>query len=354
MQNDPQQVQPEKRHLQVLLCPDRNVAAGAGTAIVSLLKNAADIVSFTFYIVSSETECEALKKILLPRFERMKGYGRFEIRFVPIESDELFQEIKPRLYALEKKINRNLSVATFYRLIAFGMNCYKEDLVIYLDADVLNTENIGLLLDSIDEVTPDKNEIVMAVSDRKDQNDYAVSALGMKGEGYFNAGVMVVDTAKWRAGDLSRKAFDFLFERQPKQADQDALNVVTEGRVRWLDNPFNSIIHAKNPEEKLKEGIVFYHFSGADKPWKPWLDPADPKVALYRSYMLILEPDESKWWDLSGKGEALWRPSSIHDFKLTARMMLKKGRVLSFLRWRLKQIRMKARRLGFWRTLLGF
>ena len=242
MQNDPQQVQPEKRHLQVLICPDRNVAAGAGTAIVSLLKNAADTVAFTFYIVSSEAECNALKKILLCRLERLKGYGSFEIRFVPIESDELFQEIKTRLYALEKKINRNLSVAAFYRLIAFGMACYKEDALLYLDTDVLSVAPVNRLLDLIDAAREGGNALVMAVSDRKDQNDYAVNALGMKGEGYFNSGVMVVDTVKWRTEGLSRKAFDYLFTFQPKQADQDALNVLAEGGVKWLDKSFNFII----------------------------------------------------------------------------------------------------------------
>ncbi len=360
-QNDKQisQNSVARKHLQVLLCSSRDMVIGAGTLIASLLYNSASAVQFTFYIASSKTDSRILKQGLQQRLEKLRKSFDFEYFFIELDDDALFSEIKPRLENLVKKINRNLSEATFYRLIALGMHCYKERYLLYLDTDVLNDGSLEPLLDQIKKAQAEgSKELIMAASDRPDLNDYAVRELGMKGQGYFNSGVMVVDTEQWRQEDLSRKAFEILLARCTNMADQDALNVLAEGRVRWIDRCFDTILHAKNSEEKLKEGTVFYHFTGADKPWKPWLEPDDPKVKLYRSYLKLLEPDESAWWNLGKSSDdgnsALWQPSSIHDCKLVAHLMLKKGRVLSFLRWRLKQIRMKAQRLGFWRTLLGF
>jgi len=98
--------------------------------------------------------------------------------------------------------------------------------------------------------------------------------LGMPGAApYFNAGVLVMDLDRWRAGDVSRRLTDFLVRYGDTTwfSDQEALNAVLWGDWQPLDRCWNYITHVVEsflpaPEQEPDDpGIV--HFAGRSKPW---------------------------------------------------------------------------------------
>ena len=83
---------------------------------------------------------------------------------------------------------------------------------------------------------------------------------------YFNAGVLLMDLAKWRASGVADRALRYLQEnpRSP-YADQDALNVACDGDWKELGPKWNhqTLYHPGS----LAERPAIVHFITGDKPW---------------------------------------------------------------------------------------
>jgi lipopolysaccharide biosynthesis glycosyltransferase len=123
------------------------------------------------------------------------------------------------------------------------------------------------------------------------------------GAPYFNAGVMLIDSAKWRAAGIGERALAYLAEHVTavNLFDQEALNVAIAGR--WLrtsfawnliasvaGRPFLAVDAGERDdyEASLRDpGIV--HYAGTLKPWRNpflrgrWFD-------LYRSAIRQARP----------------------------------------------------------------
>lgn len=87
---------------------------------------------------------------------------------------------------------------------------------------------------------------------------------------YFNAGVMVVDLARWREQDVSRRAVAYIegHYRELQQYDQDALNYVLHGQWREVEAGWNVQPRMTNAlGVKCPERARIAHFSGRLKPW---------------------------------------------------------------------------------------
>jgi lipopolysaccharide biosynthesis glycosyltransferase len=89
---------------------------------------------------------------------------------------------------------------------------------------------------------------------------------------YFNAGVLLIDLDLWRRERVSERAMDYL-SRFPKTpySDQDALNVVCDGRWKALDSRWNFQGHTKTRIADLpaEERPAIVHFVAVRKPWNP-------------------------------------------------------------------------------------
>ncbi|MBD3698774.1 hypothetical protein IE982_13785 [Enterobacter hormaechei] len=63
---------------------------------------------------------------------------------------------------------------------------------------------------------------------------------------YFNSGVLYVDARTWNENKISHKVFECLLERGAdfKYFDQDALNVVLNEKIMFIDGKYNCQIKA--------------------------------------------------------------------------------------------------------------
>jgi lipopolysaccharide biosynthesis glycosyltransferase len=104
-----------------------------------------------------------------------------------------------------------------------------------------------------------------------DLKEYA-SKLGCSHGYYFNSGLMIVNSKKWREDNIEKKLFEWTKENMEKITffDQDVFNVVFDGFVKILPEKYNIQGHCYNNEEavsKLGEKMHIVHYTGFDKPW---------------------------------------------------------------------------------------
>jgi lipopolysaccharide biosynthesis glycosyltransferase len=119
---------------------------------------------------------------------------------------------------------------------------------------------------------------------------------------YFNAGIMLIDVARWRSDDIAARALTYLrrYRRQVYFWDQEALNATLVGRWSKLDQRWNwSPRFARIDFDGVDFGHAekspwIVHFSGGLKPWH--FEGKSAPFELYYRYL-----DSTAW--------AGWRPA---------------------------------------------
>jgi lipopolysaccharide biosynthesis glycosyltransferase len=90
---------------------------------------------------------------------------------------------------------------------------------------------------------------------------------------YFNAGVLLIDRARWAAADLSARALAFA-QAHPDRclfADQSALNAVAGGHWSDLSPRYNyQSVHGLADLARIIRPVL-WHFAGPYKPWNSTL-----------------------------------------------------------------------------------
>jgi lipopolysaccharide biosynthesis glycosyltransferase len=184
--------------------------------------------------------------------------------------------------------------------------------VLYLDTDTLVLDDltplwkmdmqgavIGAVLDGLD---PQLKRAAAGVHDLPRVRDY------------FNSGVLLIDLDRWRAERVSERALKYLAEYpEPRFPDQDALNVVCDGRWKKLDQRWNFQDHHKTSfaDMSSKQRPAIVHFVTGAKPWNP--SSLNPNAALY---------DEFRSRTCFGRTayEKLRDNAKVHWFRLTANL----------------------------------
>ena len=197
------------------------------------------------------------------------------------------------------KTENHLNLVTYLRLFMPVLLPPTQKRVIFLDADLLIKQDLGQLWDVEladapiaavnDYFTPYLNtrETIgrPSICDRFPDKCHPVPnyrELGLKGSaGYFNAGVMVVNLAKWRELDVLHRAIDLVrrHTEHVRYCDQYALNVMFSEQWLSLDPRWNqnSNLWAWNGSEdgafdpklfrQLRRDPWIIHFTWIRKPW---------------------------------------------------------------------------------------
>ena len=100
------------------------------------------------------------------------------------------------------------------------------------------------------------------------QNEEPFLRLEMSGTSYFNAGVMIVDSQRWRENEYSKKSINLIEKLKNKAQfwDQDILNSLVDGNYLTLNSNLNYRTSGISTN-KFVDDIIFIHFSGKSKPW---------------------------------------------------------------------------------------
>lgn len=94
----------------------------------------------------------------------------------------------------------------------------------------------------------------------------------------FNAGVLLIDLKKWRSQSVTQAVTEYMtkFPEKCRHHDQSALNVIIEGKVKYLPTKWNVMRQTINYQDHRDLAII--HYAGTTKPW------IDPTISPYGIY----------------------------------------------------------------------
>ena len=180
----------------------------------------------------------------------------------------------------------HFSRMSYARLICADAVPSQVQRIVYLDGDILIRRSIQPLIEIDLEQRPlgaclDLNATTAALG----LSDCAIFGIP-DGTPYFNAGVLVVDTAAWRGEGIAARAIEFASEHpdELQWADQDVINVLLGDRCHRLDAQWNLLwggwgrrtthrrVGNALPPAELERALsdpAIVHFAGSIKPWHP-------------------------------------------------------------------------------------
>lgn len=186
------------------------------------------------------------------------------------------------------------SYATYARLLV-GDLFPQHERMLYLDADVVLMSDLqpldGLELAPAHVAAACIEPYSPNFGSEKGVSDFEF--LGFVGdEPYFNAGVLLIDIARWNRADVGKKSLSYLQRDDLRivSFDQEALNVVLAGHWRGLDPEWNVSRYWMREARRIDRPNILrdariVHFLSEEKPWSspdavhPWL------LARYREHV---------------------------------------------------------------------
>jgi len=278
-----------KDTIHILCATDNKYAPYCGVMLTSLLLNQRE-EQYHIYIFadSSISEDNRLKFKILS-----ENYG-CAIDVIEIDN-HLLADCPVNLFT-------NITLATYYRLLAPQILPEVVHRVIYLDCDLI----IKGSLRNLWEINL-QGKAIAGVVDCEAYNCYIYERLGLPvhDQDYFNAGVTVYNLDFWRQHSVAKTAFEYITHNAEKLfwMDQDVLNVVLKNfkALLPLEYNFETIYYLPknwcNYGNYLKSEIIekgkhplIIHYNGPHKPWSfryygaPYYDDWDAirKVSLWK------------------------------------------------------------------------
>ncbi|WP_342358145.1 glycosyltransferase [Arsenophonus nasoniae] len=289
---------------------DKNFSLGTAISICSMLYFN-KIYTFHFYIFTDTiSECD------LKKFDELTSCYNTKITILLIDTLQL------------KKLptNKLWSHAIYFRFIIANYFHNKTNKILYLDSDIICSGDISELFDI------DLNQhIIAAVADRDQylwKKRAEMLATPEIANGYFNSGVMLIDTDKWHKNKITEKTINILLDDKTKAKfvfyDQDALNISLVNQVLFLDKKFNTQFSI-NYELKNKtlfpiiNNVKFIHYIGPTKPWNIWSE--------YPSTHLFMTIKKNSPW----KTTPLIAASTSNQYRYSAKHMFNKKKYIYWL-----------------------
>ena len=137
---------------------------------------------------------------------------------------------------------------------------------VYIDADTVVLSDIGELFDT----ELDEGQLLGAVSDAVVPGNpafekYVTEAVGVSVDKYFNSGVLVMDLCALRRERVLETFLSYASENgfTLLAPDQDYLNYICRGRVKYLGREWNKMTVDPSPEKRL----CLIHYNMFGKPW---------------------------------------------------------------------------------------
>jgi len=238
--------------LNFLFAFDYNYQIQGSVAIYSLLESVQDKVDI-FVILDRSSENYDFPDSIVTH----KNLNKLTLKMIDLPDN--FYNIK----------EAHVSKATFYRLYLSSLFKNENKNFIYLDADIICTQDPKKeLFSAIHNMNSNNKSAAFADELSRSEYEEPFLRLGMTSDSYFNAGVMIVNLKKWNENDYSTKAINLIesLKENAKFWDQDVLNAMFDGNYFSLDNNLNyrtaGLENSKDIDEK-----IFIHFSGKSKPW---------------------------------------------------------------------------------------
>lgn len=243
----------------IALCTDEKFVIPALTCLTSIFENNSDNVC-SITILTAGISFRAISK-----FNQLAAYYKSNITIRKIDGSCFNNLITIDRYPL----------SMYFRFLLPYM-LPDKDRVLYLDCDIIVRHSLKGLFD-----TDIQDKACAVVMDQQCDNVQTINRLRISSP-YFNSGVMLLNLAYWRSHNISTKLVRFLKDNVDKciYPDQDALNVVLEGKVVYLSYTYNlqemwltmrDSVHFHYSRwyelDAIIQDPVIVHYCVGDKPW---------------------------------------------------------------------------------------
>ena len=177
-----------------------------------------------------------------------------------------FFDVKKMLDPIKEKLPEMFyfSVAAYFRFF-IETSFPQYDKAIYLDSDVILLSDIAELY-----ATDIGDNLVGAAYEQNTDRspmftEYVENIIGIPHHTYFNSGVMVMNLKKFREYQVQKRFLDMLsqYHFDCLAPDQEYLNVICHGKVKYLPTGWNKHSFPEPPEGELK----LCHYALSNKPW---------------------------------------------------------------------------------------
>lgn len=273
------------RGMNILCATDNTYAPYCGIMLTSLLENNRES-HISIYILG--TDISAVDRL---RFEKLSM--RYDCKISIIEPDV-------RLFAkCPIKKGDHVSMAAYYRIMCESLLPASMERVLYLDCDVIVNTDIRELYDT----DMGKSSVVAACIDS--YNTSHKERLRLQND-YFCSGIMLFDLKRFRDGGFGDKCMEAIL-REPEKFiyhDQDALNMVLNGRVKYISPKWNMMsAFLRCDKRELRMESIFQdeidhvisryrssciiHYEYLPKPWQRWVMMPHPFTKLWYHYRKI-------------------------------------------------------------------
>lgn len=271
---------------EIAVCPDDNFVLPCCVLIGSILKNNDDVHINIVYSNLSEKSKDKIKETVC-RFEKSK----------PIQEILAFYDIGDACSNFSIYDNR-FSLTTYNRILLPSVMDENVEKVLYLDCDMIVTRSLDDLFK-----TDIENYAVGAVYDVNGDLIHFYNRLHYSyDEGYFNAGMLLVNLSYWRKNEISKAIISFVANNKGTllNNDQDALNGVLHGKWKKLSATYNAMfpltfqlplgqvafceINLLNEMIKQSENPVIVHYIGIKKPWHKEYKDGMPLQKVWEYY----------------------------------------------------------------------
>ncbi len=229
----------------VFLGCDDNFFPHAVAVVASVMEHASPANNYDIFIIQDGVRDERL----ITAREWMARYPNASLRFVEIANlvDAVGREAFP--------VSRHISFATYFRIFAPTIFA-NYDKIVYLDSDIAVLDDIadfynqdleGCLVGGCHDFVTEKQSL-----DNPAVADFWRKELGKNpGETYFFAGGVVMDLGQMRRENTEAALLEKLrVIRNSNLFDQDIMNSVLNGRVKYIDCGWNYLDWMSDPEEE--------------------------------------------------------------------------------------------------------
>lgn len=285
---------------------DNNYARCCATSITSFCLNN-PTKNFNFHIMAKDLSTTNKKQ-----FEQLAQLYSINIYIYEINIDTL----------AKLPTQTHLPIATYFRFI-LPLILDNVDKLFYIDADIICLQNA----DDFFNINLNDN-IIGAVPDLPWMNAKRNKALNLRNHIYFNAGMLIINIAKWNNFNNFAKVLQAI-QNEPQKfryLDQDALNLILTNHIQYLDTKFNCI-DINSTEQK---NIILLHFAAHPKPWN--IAFSISKICnefnknLYQYY-----ENKTPWKNLP-----LEQPKNYKEMKIYAKALKYNKQYIKSLYWTLK------------------
>ena len=171
-------------------------------------------------------------------------------------------------------IRIHLSLAAYFRLFLPDVLPVTSSRVLYLDSDIVVRHDLSALWQ-----TPLDGHLIGAARDPFAASNARLALPPDNPE--FNSGVLLIDLAGWRRERLLPRFVEYVEANEAilRYLDQDVLNVILRGRIKWIDYAWNfqartrykdvrDVVPDRRRFEAIRANPNIVHYTSHLKPWR--------------------------------------------------------------------------------------